>query len=498
MRDHTPIVIEDFNGFFQRGDPEACPPDHFPDCNNVQYQQSAVKTRDGLDTFSAIANPIRMYEFTNTSDIEGLLLLNSNGDIYHVIPNVSATWILHVNGMTDFAVAAFDERAYISPSTNTSTTGLPNEFVYVYKGDGTPARKAAGAGPVGGSFSAALSATGGNVETGIHIFGVVFETDTGFLTAIGDVLAQVTADGTHEVDLSNIPVSPSSFVVARHIVASISIDPTLYTGNKLGYRLFFIPGAIINDNTTTTLSVNFYDSDLLTDATLNFDLFASIPACGGLGFYHGRLLAWNYDQNTCVCLISNPGQPEAFNQVSGLILIPKTNFGITRSQEYRDILYVFRENQTFAFVDNGDVPSSWNSVVIDNGIGCTKHGMIITGEEGSINIEFLILFNLSSIFVFNGTFVRPQGELGWKLRDFWINLSRNMILYLSEFYHDPIRQLIYINFPELNMILMGDYSNGLDFEKIKWAKWTFGIEPTTMSLINEDNKLLIGSSAPAV
>jgi hypothetical protein len=46
MRDHEPIVLEEFNGLWKRGDPESCPIDHFPDGENFQSIESGFETRD--------------------------------------------------------------------------------------------------------------------------------------------------------------------------------------------------------------------------------------------------------------------------------------------------------------------------------------------------------------------------------------------------------------------------------------------------------------------
>src|SRR5260221_7281042 len=119
MRDHLPITIEDFNGLWARGGADSCPLDHFTDTNNIQYSESAFGTRDGLDTYSATREPIRMYEYNATGlGLEGLLLLNKSGEIHHVI-GLTDFLVMTIGGMTDFGFVEFAGRAYISPSTNT-------------------------------------------------------------------------------------------------------------------------------------------------------------------------------------------------------------------------------------------------------------------------------------------------------------------------------------------------------------------------------------------
>lgn len=250
--DHSPIVINEFNGLWKRGDADSTPLDHFSDCNNVAFIQGGFKWRDGIDTYLPIDDVKRIYTFTKTTG-QSLLILNGSGEF--IDSDFPTAPFLTVTDTTDFGFIQFDGRAYITPCDG--NTGIENEFVYVYLGDGTTARKAAGAKPTG-TMVAANSATAGNVEAGIHVFAVVYETDTGFLTAIGpDTLPIVNADGTKKVDLSAIPVSPDTFVVKRHLVATKLILPSFYTGDTRGYQFFFLPDGVINDNTTTTLTVNF-------------------------------------------------------------------------------------------------------------------------------------------------------------------------------------------------------------------------------------------------
>lgn len=499
MRGHTPVVIDEFNGFFARGDAESCPADHFTDCNNIKYIQTGFETRDGINTYLPYSNVVRVYNFIHAG-VEGLLVLDSAGDLYHSASPTPFVPILSIPAMTDFAFIGIADRAYISP--HDGNLGLEDEFVYVYLGDGAVARKAAGLGPVGGSFSAANSGTSGNVEAGIHLFGVVYETNTGYLTQIGDVIAQVTvpAPGNKKVDLSNIPTSPSSFVVARHIVATVAIDPSVFTGDTSGYEFFFVPDGRIDNNTATTLSINFYDADLIDDASHLEDLLSEIPAGVNLTTYHGRMVVLgifgeynaNVDLNTLanisLAYLSFAGEPEAINAVDGLIQAPITGTPLTNAQEYRDILYLFKQTQTGGYVDNGNAPATWVGTVIDQGIGASIHGIASVLDSGGINVDWLIMADYSGIMLFNGAYQRP--ELSWKIKDFWFNLSRDFFKNI-QIMNDSLSQIFYITLPDARM-LIGDYSNALNPTEIRWGKWSFDIDVSTITLI-EKNKLIIGS-----
>ena len=192
LRDHEGIVIEQFGGLWDRGDDESAPSDHFTQADNVQYFNSGVETRDPIDKYQTVAVPLnkvlRMYDYVMQSG-QSLLVLVEGGKIYHCIgPTVVYGPILTIPTMEDFGFVAIAGRAYITPFKSYVNSqgvnyelGIQNEFVYVYKGDGTPARKAAGPKPTGGALVAA-SGVAGLTDTGLHLFAVVYETDTGYLT----------------------------------------------------------------------------------------------------------------------------------------------------------------------------------------------------------------------------------------------------------------------------------------------------------------------------
>lgn len=484
-RDHQPIVLEEFNGWWNRGDIDAVPPDHFTDCENIQFFHSGFRTRDGLQTYFGIGPVLRHYTYTMQTG-DSLLILVEGGKIYHAIPSTETLYgpLLTIPLMTDFAFVAFAGRAYISP--HDGTKGLEDEFIYVYKGDGTIPRKAGGAAPI--TAPAVSEAGAGHVEPGYHIFGVVYETDTGFLTKISPLVAINVASGGKTIAISSIPVSPDDFVVARRIVASQAIDPDLYTGNLEGYQLFFVPDGRIADNTTTTLNVSFYDAELLDDAWHLLDAFEELPAGVGLNTYHNRLISWAEFDNISLIRVSAPGEPEAISEVDGLVILPLDGDPVSYAQEFRDVLYGFKEVRTFAINDNGDVPSSWPITVIDQGIGCSVHGIATVLDSGGVNIDYLVIADFSGIMLFNGSYLRP--ELSWKIRDFWLTLDRTFFKDLM-ILNNPISQTIFCTLPDKRM-LIGDYSEGnLDPKSIKWAKWKFDINTTSIALIEID-KLTIG------
>ena len=512
MRDHEPILIDEFNGLWKRGDAESCPMDHFSDCDNLQYIQSGFKSRNSVQVLTVnqsclnYQNVKRMYNYVH-QEVQSLLVLDDQGNIYHTESPTPCTPILTVVGMTDFAFVNFGGRAYISP--HDGAIGLQNEFLYVYLGDGTTARKAAGSGPTGTTFAAANSGTTGHVEAGIHIFAVVYETDTGFLTKLGPVsgattandyyrFAQVTAPGAESVNLTNVPVSPDSFVVARHIVATKLIDPTLFTGNLAGYQFYFVPNGKIDDNSTTSITVSFYDEELLDDASHLLDIFEEIAAGVFLSSYHNRLvIGAQYGDPTDIdeyglvstAWASTAGEPEAIDSVDGAIVAPLEGNPLTNAVEYRDVLYLFKSARTYAYTDNGDVPAAWPLTVLEQGLGASVHGIALVLDSGGTDVDYLLIINFTGVFLFNGAFIKP--ELTWKIFDYWLGLGKSNYN-LFQILNDSINQVFYIVLNNGKM-LYADYSNGLDYKNLRWSPWSVtGMNITTIALINY-NQLIIGA-----
>ena len=129
----------------------------------------------------------------------------------------------------------------------------------------------------------------GFADLGFHLIAVVYETDTGYLTALGpENFASVTVvDTTKAITSFNIPVSPESFVLKRHLVATRAIMN--YNGDQRGYQFYFIPEGTLDDNVTTELVVSFMILIYLEDASHLMDNFSEIPAGVTLNTYKSRM-----------------------------------------------------------------------------------------------------------------------------------------------------------------------------------------------------------------
>ncbi len=498
LRNHEGVILDEFNGLWDRGDVDNTPIDHFSECNNIKFIGSnSFKTRDGIgisqDVALPLANVYRVYNYpTNTGNtLIALTYDGADGKIYHVKDETTVFGpLLTIAGMTDFAFIPYAGRAYISPIATydvgglNQSLGMQNEVLYVYLGDGTAAFAAAGS-SLGGSLVAANGAAG-HTDAGFHLFAVVGETTTGAYTPPSGITG-FTTSAFSSVSFGNVPTG-GAHIAKRHIVATKVI--TGYNGDTQGYQYFFIPGADINDNVTLFLNnISFYDADLLDDASHLFDNYTSIPAGAALCMYHNRLCLFATFTDISLGLISAIGEPESISQIDGLIVVPPDGNPITNGQEYRDVLYVFKRSRTVAFADNGDEPSTWPLVVVDNALGTCIHGIATVLDSGSASVDYLIICTYQGVTIFNGRYIAP--ELSWKIENYWRNLERNDF-HKIQIVNTPVQKWILIVLPN-NLMLYADYSNGLDPKRIRWSPWEFFVGVNSVA-IHEINEIIIGAN----
>ncbi len=479
-RDHTPIVIEDVNGLYDRSTfDDSTPENHLTVADNLVYSQRGFGTRSGTSLVNSVGSILRFVRYKRLDEVSRFLILSTGGNLYDST-NLGVP-ILTLPSMVDFSAVQYYNRIYISPHNR--IRGIENEYVYVY--DGTTCRKAGGTVP-SGTLIAANSALSGNVDAGTHLFAISFESSSGHITRPGPALyGVVLADGTHQIDISGIPIGPVG-TVARRILATRRIPD--YAGNQNNYIFYFVPTGRIANNSATTATVNFFDGDLLTEADYLFDELSDIPAGIGIGVYSESLITWGEYNNPSVVRISKQGDPESFSAISGYITIaPNDAGGVMNASEFRDSLYIMKGTRTYVTTRdtvNSDSPIFWRITNVDEGIGTGPFGIASVLDTGGPNTDSLIVAARVGLMIFNGLFMQP--ELTWKISSLWQSMNYANFNSIQVF-NDVVTQRIYTLMPD-STILVGDYKNGLSFQSIRWARWTFPWTITSIGLdINTSN-----------
>jgi hypothetical protein len=258
----SPLPLNVFGTWVTLLDPSDVPPGMSPSLGDVEFFPGGVRTRPGLASqFSVLTgtpqiNGVKTYATTNP--LQRFLALDSLGDLYKesspgvltlaasgVIPNALMT------SATQFG------REYMAFSDGLIGQDLPRQY------DDTNSDRVSQIGPAEGPALADTLATG-TISPGVHQCSVIFVTRQGYWTAPSPPVSW-TAAGGKQVNVTNIPTGPSN--VVQRLLA--------FTGSG-GATFYQVPATMtINDNTTTSLVVDFTDTILLSGVSMDY-LFSQV------------------------------------------------------------------------------------------------------------------------------------------------------------------------------------------------------------------------------
>lgn len=474
-----------FKGLYDRGDSLSIPPDYFRICNNCRFFTGGFETRWGTSVSIAVPTGVRRwFPYKIEGQANRLLYLDLNGKIYDSL--YPGTPILNIPNMIDFSMAVFNGRAYISPHDR--KRGLAGQIIYLYQGGGLSARPAAGAKPAGFDLQVTVGSQSGSIETGKHLFAVAYETDSGFITRPGpERFAEFDATGGTTALITNISNGPPG-TVAKHILSTQSIFT--YNGDQFGPELFFVPNGTINDNTTTSLEVDFYDADLVKSADYLLDEMETIPAVLGMTSYAGSLVGWGVNTDPSTVYVSKANEPESIDLIEGGIQVDVSEAGGVRNcLEYRGDLLIFKDSRSYITKNNGQEPVFWGFDSLDRGVGTQIFGIATILDEEGHTVDRAILADRRGLLLYDGSF---ETELSYTIKNIWNRITRNYFDTIQVAL-DSINQGIYCAVPldganAPNAILYCDYSEGLAVDAVKWSIWTFPYAPSTVGIDLDDNR----------
>jgi hypothetical protein len=269
-----------FGGWMTLLDPSAVPPGMSPSLGDVQFLPGGVRTRDGLvSQFAPLGgapnvNGLKSYVTANL--VKRLLVADSSGNLSkEVSPGVLG--IVASGGQPNLLMASTTMfgREYMGFGDGLMGQDLPRQF------DDTYFDRVSQGGP-GEGPALADSSTAGNISAGVHQVAVIFVTRQGYWTAPSPVTSW-TAAGGKRASLTNIPTGPGN-VVGRLLAFTAAGGADFYQ----------VPATMtINDNTTTSWTVDFDDTTLLAGQSMD-NLFGKIvlPNQSGVIDYSDRLFWW--------------------------------------------------------------------------------------------------------------------------------------------------------------------------------------------------------------
>jgi hypothetical protein len=276
----SPIPLDTFGGWITLLDPSDVPPGMSPNLADVEFFPGGVRTRAGLvSQFAALGGSVNvngLKTYVTANLLNRLLVFDSLGNLYkETTPGIVA---LVASGGTPnlyLASTTLFGREYMAFGDSLLGQDLPRQF------DDTFFDRVSQVGP-GEGPSATDASAAGNISSGVHQISVVFVTRQGFWTAPSPPVSW-TAAGGKQVTLNNIPTGPEN-IVQRLLC---------FTGAG-GADFFQVPVTMtINDNTTTSLTLDFDDTILLSGVSMDY-LFAQVELPDQLGVinYSERLFWW--------------------------------------------------------------------------------------------------------------------------------------------------------------------------------------------------------------
>ena len=276
----APIPLDTFGGWITLLDPSDVPPGMSPNLSDVEFFPGGVRTRAGLvSQFAALGGSVNvngLKTYVTANLLNRLLVFDSLGNLYKETTPGSVA--LAASGGTPnlyLASTTLFGREYMAFGDSLLGQDLPRQF------DDTFFDRVSQVGPGEGPVATDASAAG-NISSGVHQVSVVFVTRQGFWTAPSPPVGW-TAAGGKQVTLNNIPTGPAN-IVQRLLC---------FTGAG-GADFFQVPATMtINDNTTTTLTLDFDDTILLSGVSMDY-LFAQVELPDQLGVvdYSERLFWW--------------------------------------------------------------------------------------------------------------------------------------------------------------------------------------------------------------
>lgn len=283
--------LEIFSGYVPDIAPSDLPPGASPACQDVQFILGGWRTRPGTGTGAMPApvagNPTINYEktFIDNSRNKRFLFLDSAGSVHQEFPQGTVT-----DGINTIPV--------LPNSYGKSATAYGREYIAFSDGqfgqsapaswNGQTYDRVSQGGP--GAAETVVDGAAGNIPAGVHQFSVFFILRTGYFTKPAPA-GNYTAGGAKKGTVTNIPTGPPT-VISRVLIFTTAAGAVFFFTTNASNSLAN-GNMVINDNVTTTLTVDFTDTILAggSNATYLFSLIELEPSAGVVS-YSTRLFWW--------------------------------------------------------------------------------------------------------------------------------------------------------------------------------------------------------------
>jgi len=282
---HTPTVIDEFGGLCTLYDKSDLPIGLAGYATNIEFFPGGFRSRSPFALQSTDSSAFTgLLGYTTAAGLRKRMLLETDGSLKQEYPEGTLTSVSSILGTSlTLAGTRMYGRALMCFSNGKYGTAPPLQY------NDTALRRVSIAGP-GIACAAAGSATAGSVSTGYHYFAVAFLTDTGYLTRPSPWVELNVTVASRKVDISALAIGPTG-TTARVIFATAAYASA--TTGPVGF--YNLPAFVVPDNSTTTLTIDFTDAQLLDSLEVPGDQLYRrdvIPEVLGCCHYNQRVVYW--------------------------------------------------------------------------------------------------------------------------------------------------------------------------------------------------------------
>lgn len=397
LEGYTAVPIEHFGGLITAWPPEMLDASLLAEAVNLRFTEAEVQTREGLAL--AFATPSGkavsgLADYLHLDGTEQPLVLDAGGTIYAETPAGSgalkaaptALGVTIPAGANLQAASAFG-RIYLAFGDGQKGTGTPSSY------DATEVDPVTIAAP-SGSATAADAVAAGNIAAGTRWGIVMYRTREGSLTAPGLPFSW-TAAGGKQATISGLPISASGQVVARVVAFTVAggsqAGPYFWIGTPQTVNGVNETVTEANDNSTTSITVNFDDSFLASsnDATDQFRARV-LPNLAGVFFsaLTQRLMWWGDPAQPNAVYCSQPGDGGLYFGDTGFFQVAEgSGQRVTAVWEQRNQIYVGLSDSLYLVTPNDGDPATWAIQQISPGIGVAGPRAVAVGSGYAIFVH---------------------------------------------------------------------------------------------------------------
>src|SRR5215469_12806758 len=214
----------------------------------------------------------------------------------------------------------------------------------------------------------------GNICTGQRYMVVLFKNRNGYITGMTEASVQGfnVVNSAQQLTVSNIPLGPANTaarILCFTVAGGTSVGDYFYIPSQDSVSGITMSSTLINDNTTTSVTLNFTDIYLLSTTKVTA-FFRKIQAPQCVDIYYSASLNRMVPTNPTGHLVSLPADPESFYGDTSPVQPGQLDGQNTICwRDFRGTSYSLKERSGYIVEVSENDPSTWQTVKKWEGVG---------------------------------------------------------------------------------------------------------------------------------